>query len=210
MRQPFSGNVAEMPIVRIGSPKEGRAATREVAKMRMRDQLVVVVAVTVATVAVAANVFAQTRAADQRVEMEQAGLAADWSYPVVDITTLPTRADPDDIPGGEYSGGDGEGTESRETAPCTKDSPCTIEEVLEQDFRNHGQMVSAYVRALGFEEGVDGPRGSYVRQIARPDIDDDGPPRSDQAAANQKDKDTPPGQDKDRDKDTPPGQDKDD
>ena len=82
----------------------------------------------------------------------------------------------------------------------------TVQDVLDQDSRNHGQMVSSYVHSLGCEEGLDGPRGSYIRQIAKPNIDEDGPPRSDRAEGN---KDTPPGQDKDeKDKDTPPGQDK--
>ncbi len=185
--------------------------------MRMRDQLVVVIAVAVATIAVAANVFAQTRAADQRVQMGQEGLAAAWSYPVMDTTTSTNPAEETDRPNRETSDGDdGDDTGQTETstptdqaaAPCSDEAPCTIEEVLDHDFRNHGQMVSAYVHALGFEEGLDGPRGSYVRQIAKPDIDNDGPPRSDRAVENQDtDKDTPPGQDKD--KDTPPGQDKD-
>ena len=185
--------------------------------MRMRDQLVVVIAVAIATIAVAVNVFAQTRAADQRIAMEQEGLAAAWSYPVMDTTTSTDPVDETDTRSGESSDGDGGDRTSRtETstpsddaeAPCADETSCTIEEVLDHDFRNHGQMVSAYIRALGFEEGLDGPLGSYVRQIAKPDIDNDGPPRSDRAAENQdKDKDTPPGQDKD--KDTPPGQDKD-
>ncbi len=185
--------------------------------MRMRDQLIVVIAVAVATIAVAANVFAQTRAADQRVEMEQEGLAAAWSYPDMNATTSTNPAEETDTRSGETpDGDDADHTDQTETsmpsddaaAPCADEASCTIEEVLDHDFRNHGQMVSAYIRALGFEEGLDGPRGSYVRQIAKPDIDNDGPPRSDRAAENQdKDKDTPPGQDKD--KDTPPGQDKD-
>jgi len=179
--------------------------------MRMRDQLIIIIAVAVATIAVAANVFAQTRAADQRVEMEQEGLNAAWSYPVVEATrsTSTTPANDADAPTPRSADG-----ENDARASCSDEEPCTIEEVLDRDFRNHGQMVAAYVRALGFEEGLDGPRGSYVRQIAKPDIDNDGPPRSDRAAENQseKDKDTPPGQDKDKDekdKDTPPGQDKD-
>ena len=179
--------------------------------MRMRDQLVVVIAVAVATIAVAGNVFAQTRAADQRAQMEQEGLAAAWSYPVMDTTTSTNPVDETVTRSSETSDGDGgDRTSLTETStpsddaatPCSDEGPCTIEEVLDHDFRNHGQMVSAYVHALGFEEGLDGPRGSYVRQIAKPDIDADGPPRSDRAAENQdKDKDTPPGLDKDKDKD---------
>ena len=171
--------------------------------MRMRDQLVVVIAVAVATIAVAANVFAQTRAADQRVQMGQEGLAAAWSYPVMDNTTSTNPAEETDRPNrGTSDGDDGDDTGQTETstptdqaaAPCSDEAPCTIEEVLDHDFRNHGQMVSAYVHALGFEEGLDGPRGSFVRQIAKPDKENDGPPRSAQAVENQGDKDTPPGQ----------------
>ena len=172
--------------------------------MRMRDQLVVVIALAVAIIAVAGNVFAQTRAADQRAEIEREGINAAWSYPVMDATASVSRD-------AEASAAEDEGTRSTDSSaePCSDAEPCTIEDVLDHDFRNHGQMVSAYVHALGFEEGLDGPRGSFVRQIAKPDIENDGPPRSDRAAENQakKDNDTPPGQDK-KDNDTPPGQDK--
>ena len=207
------------PILNVGPPKEWRATVEEVAQMRMRDQLVVIVAVAVATIAVAANVFAQTHAANQRVEMEREGLAAAWSYPVMDTTTSTNPIEETDTPSRETSDGDdGDHKGQTETwtpsddavAPCSDEAPCTIEEVLDHDFRNHGQMVSAYVRALGFEEGLDGPWGSSVRQIAKPDIDSDGPPRSDRALENQDKNDdrVPPGQDNEDDR-VPPGQDKD-
>ena len=182
--------------------------------MRMRDQLVVIIAVAVATVAVAANVFAQTQASDQRVAMEHAGLEAAWSYPVMEATVattttstsaaaVPTSSEEDD----DHGDRPGAATSSDDSrAPCSDEDPCTVQELLDRDFRNHGQMVSSYVDSLGLVEGLDGPMGFYIRQIAKPNIDEDGPPRADRAEEN---KDTPPGQDKDEtDKDTPPGQDK--
>lgn len=190
----------------------------EVAGVRMREQLVVVIAIAVATIAVAANVFAQTRAANQRIEMEREGVNAAWSYPVMDATASMRRvAEAEGSAVQSTGGGEDTGTRSGESAepgastepaassaaPCSDVEPCTIEEVLDHNFRNHGQMVRAYVHALGFEEGLDGPRGSFVRQIAKPDKENDDLPSSAQAVENQGDKDTPPGQ---KDKDTPPGQ----
>ena len=172
--------------------------------MRMRDQLVVIIAVAVATIAVAGNVFAQTHAANLRVAMEHEGLEVAWSYPVMDASTSTVPASPDED-GDDRSDRPAASTASADSpAACTDEDPCTVEDVLEREFRNHGQMVSSHIYFLGFAEGWDGPRGSYVREIAKPNIEEDGPPRADRAEEN-KDKDTPPGQDK---KDTPPGQDK--
>ena len=184
--------------------------------MRMRDQLIVIVAVTVATVAVAGNVLAQTRAANQRIALEQAGLAAAWSYPLMDATTSQQPADSESAPARrhaeEVDGTDSAGqseTPDDPAIPCSGQRQCASGDETARGYVNHGRTVSAYVHSLGFEEGVDGPRGAYVRQIARPDIENDGPPRSERAEENQdkKDETAPPGQDK-KDETAPPGQDK--
>jgi hypothetical protein len=190
--------------------------------MRMRDQLIVITAVVVATIAVAANVLAQTRAADRRAEIAQVGLAAAWSYPVVDIPTSTAPAQSDSEPSQRRGDGHSEiefadptGASVDSATSCSGKRRCASEEGSNDGtneepprvFMNHGRAVSAYVHSLGFEEGVDGPRGAYVRQTARPDIESEGPPRSDRAEENQdsKDEKTPPGQDS-KDERTPPGQ----
>ena len=55
--------------------------------MRMRDQIIVIIAVVFATTAVAVNVFAQTRAEDHRAENERVAIAAAWAQPFVPSTT---------------------------------------------------------------------------------------------------------------------------
>ena len=66
--------------------------------MRLREQIIVITAVLFATTAVAANVFAQSRADDHRAENERVAAAAAWAQPVVPSTTTApdTAADSSD------------------------------------------------------------------------------------------------------------------
>ncbi len=163
--------------------------------MRMRQQLIIVVAVVFATVAVGVNVFAATRAADQRAQQ------LDQVMPVGSILDhgvfeAPPLAEPLD-----------------DTAPPTNsdapDNPCGSSDTCRDNngnayglaFSNHGRDVSAFAAHIGFIVGEDGPPGALVRREARPNAKDDGPPRSDRAEERSNNDNAPPGQVKDKDKD---------
>ena len=170
--------------------------------MRMRQQLIIAVAVVFATVAVGVNVFAATRAADQHSRQ------LDRVMPVGSVLDrgifdIPSPAD----------GSDDQPPPDDSNAP---DDPCARSDACRSDaanapgltFSNHGRAVSAYAIHLGFVEGEDGPPGALMRMEARTDVRADGPPRSDRAEERSNNSDsTPPGQAKD---DAPPGQAKDD
>ncbi|MCL1693872.1 MAG: hypothetical protein M3096_09325 [Actinomycetia bacterium] len=159
--------------------------------MRMRQQLIIVVAVVFATVAVGVNVFAATRAADQHArQLEQ-------TMPVASILDhgvfeTPPLADPPD-----------------DSAPPTNsdapNNPCGSSDTCRDNngnayglaFSNHGREISAFVAHIGFVVGEDGPRGGIVSGEARPDIEADGPPRSDRAEERSSNDNAPPGQAKD-------------
>ncbi len=171
--------------------------------MRMRSQVIVVLAVFVATLAFVANVFAYTHAAEQRAENNRMAAAAPWAEPLRATTTttgtpIPASSesnersggpstDPSDEPSVEASDGPStdpsdesanygtEGDESRKEK-CDKDKDSSDEP------RNHGCEVSSFASDKDYKDGIDGPPGAVISEIARPDGQD-----------------TPPGQDKDKD-----------
>ncbi len=160
--------------------------------MRMRQQLIVVVAVVFATVAVGMNVYASTRADQRSQELaREMPVASVLSRGVFDT---PRPADPsDDSTPPNHSNAPDD--------PCAQSDPCRGHSIdaPDPDFPNHGREVSFAVH-LGYLDGVDGPLGALVRvrDVARPDIGADGPPRSDRAEERSSNDDkTPPGLTKD-------------
>lgn len=160
--------------------------------MRMRQQLIIVVALVFATVAVGVNVYAATRAADRHA------LQIDQTMPVASVldrgvVESPPPANSSDEPP----------SAANAVAP---DDPCESSEACHGAarnapglaFSNHGRSVSAYAKHIGFVDGEDGPPGASVRDIARPDIKADGPPRSDRAEERSNNS-AAPGQNKDKD-----------
>jgi len=143
--------------------------------MRMRQQLIIAVAVVFATVAVGVNVFAATRAADLHAQQ------LDRVIPVASVLDHGVFEMPSPAPSAEDS--------PHPAAPITPSDPCNHSDVCRDhsddvpgpDLSNHGRTVSAFAAHIGYLDGVDGPPGALVREIARPDIDADGPPRSDRA-----------------------------
>ena len=171
----------------------------------MRQQLIIVVAVVFATVAVGVNVFASTRGAEQRDQR----LAAEIPVAsVLDRGVFDNR--PVDDPVGDIE---------ELNDPCSEPGSCQGSQPDDEEGtaithpENHGLIVSGYAKHIGYDD-VAGPPGFVVRDIARLNGDRDGkhplglnkddkqPPGLDRADQE------PPGQDKDADK-TPPGQDKD-
>jgi len=155
---------------------------RKAAIVRMRDQIIVIIAVVFATTAVGVNVFAQTRADDHRAENERIAIAAAWAQPVVPSTTSAPDTTSDTT-------GESDTTVSVDngisTAPGQNKEDCIPPGQVDRD------------------QDKNAPPGQDRYMCVPPgqDKDKDAPPGQD------KDKDAPPGQDKD--KDTPPGQDKD-
>lgn len=163
--------------------------------MRMRQQLIIVVAVVFATVAVGVNVFASTRGAEQRAEKlaVEVPVASVLDRGVFDNRPL---ADPVDD------------TEELND-PCSKPGSCQggqpddEEGTVSTHPYNHGLIVSGYAKHIGYDE-VAGPPGLMVRNIARLNGDKDGR----HPLGLDKDDKQPPGLD--RSDQQPPGQDKDD
>ena len=164
--------------------------------MRMRQQLIIVVAVVFATVAVGVNVYAATRAADRQAQQLERVMpvASILDRGVVD--TPPSDDSPDESPPSAHRTAPGD--------PCAPSDMCSDNDgnADELDVSNHGRDVSDFAAHIGFIVGEDGPPGALVREVARPDIDADGPPRSEPAEERSKNDKTPPGQEKDdKDKD---------
>ena len=160
----------------------------------MRQQLIIVVAVVFATVAVGVNVYAATRAADQyTLQLEQAmPVASVLNHGVVE--SPPPVNSSDDLPPAANAAAPDDPCESSETCHGTaRNAPGLA-------FSNHGRLVSAYAKHIGFVDGEDGPPGASVRDVARPDVKADGPPRSDRAEE-RGNSSAAPGQNKDKDKD---------
>ena len=159
--------------------------------MRMRQQLIIVVAVVFATVAVGVNVYAATRSANRQAQrLEQVmPVASILDRGVVD--TPPFDDSPDESPPSAHHTAPGD--------PCASSDVCRGNDGTadELDVSNHGRDVSAFAAHIGFIVGEDGPPGALVRKVARPDIDSDGPPRSQRAEERSENDKTPPGQDKD-------------
>jgi hypothetical protein len=140
--------------------------------MRLHERILVTAAVVFATTAVAANVFAQTRANDERARLA--------------TTTMTFAPIPDGSDAGlaPSSGRDADLDASLIAEP-TEDEAAGPGAPPWKEQSNHGLTVRAYILGeLNFVEGVDGPPGAVIREIARPDVEEDGPPRSDQAEAN--------------------------
>lgn len=168
--------------------------------MRVRNQVIVVVAVFVAVLALAANVLAYTRAVEQHAENRRIAAEAAWAEPfVIPRTTstsgsfLPAATESDDPSGqapaespAEPSDGD-----AHEPQRGDKDEKCDKSTETSREPRNHGCEVSSIASDPDFKDGIDGPPGAVISEIARPDVQNDGPPRSDRAEENQ-DKDTDP------------------
>jgi hypothetical protein len=159
--------------------------------MRMRQQLIIVVAVVFATVAVGVNVYAATRAADQRSrQLEQ-------TMPVASILDhgvfeTPPLADPpdDSAPPGNSNDPDD---------PCGSPDTCRDSQgnAYGLTFSNHGREMSAFAAHIGFVVGEDGPPRGLVHREARSNIEADGSPRSDRADERSSSDNAPPGQAKD-------------
>ncbi|MEN8233509.1 MAG: hypothetical protein ABFR89_01120 [Actinomycetota bacterium] len=143
--------------------------------MRLRRELVVLTAVVFATIAVAANVFAVTRAHEEQARLSTTTMVF-APIPGYETTDLPAAERPNDDDGDRADGA------PRGKAPA-----------------NHGQAVRAFLLELHSMEALDGPPGALIRTIAKPDgraADD--PPRSARAQENldAKEKD-PPGRSRD-------------
>ena len=170
----------------------------------MRQQLMIVVAVVFATVAVGVNVFASTRVAEQRAEQ----LAVDVPVAsVLDRGVFDNR--PIDDPVGDIEA---------LTDPCSHPGSCQDgqpddeERTASTHPENHGLIVSGYAKHIGYDD-VAGPPGLVIRDFARLngvkdgkhplglDKDDKQPPGLDRGDQQ------PPGQDKDEKQ--PPGKSKD-
>jgi hypothetical protein len=165
--------------------------------MRMRQQLIIVVAVVFATVAVGVNVYAATRSAERHAQqLEQV-------MPVASILdrgvsdTAPAADSSDDAPPPAHS--------SAHDDPCAPSDTChgNNGNAYGLAVSNHGRAVSAFAAHIGFIEGEDGPPGALVRDAARSNAGANDPPRSDRAEERSNNDKTPPGQDKDsEDKDS--------
>jgi hypothetical protein len=179
--------------------------------VRARSQAIVVVAVFVATIAVAANVFAHTFAAEQYAEGNRIAAEAAWAQPLASSTTTTQAATPPESDTGATSTPltgepSTEPSDDGASEPAGSDNKCKDREEDSDDFRNHGCEVSSFASDPDFKDGIEGPPGAVISEIARPDVQSDGPPRADRAEEN-RDRNVPPGEDSDNEK-TPPGQDK--
>ena len=135
--------------------------------MRATQQLIVAAAVVFATLAVGFNVYASTRGAEQRAQelAREIPVASVLDRGVFDDSSADQS--PDDVVGDDAG-----------------DNPATRP-------KNHGFDVSSYARHIGYAEGIDGPPGLLVREIARPTGDREPPPGLN------KDDQQPPGLNKD-------------
>jgi hypothetical protein len=157
--------------------------------VRMRDQIIVIIAVVFATTAVAVNVFAQTRAEDHRSENERIAIAAAWAQPFVPSTTSApdTTSDSTD--------------ESDTTVPAANGVSTAPGQNKVDDCTPPGQVVRDQVDR---DEDKNAPPGQDRNMCNPPGQDKRG---EDKNAPPGQDMDTPPGQvDRDEDKDTPPAQ----
>lgn len=146
--------------------------------MRMRQQLIIVVAVVFATVAVGMNVYASTRLSDQRSQhFEQVMPVASVLDRGVLDPPRPRPADPQD-------------TSTPPVYSNAPDDPHTPTDVCSEyragdaadpAFWNHGRGIAAFAAHIGLCGASDEPPGALVSERARPDVGVDGPPRSDRA-----------------------------
>ncbi len=171
--------------------------------MRMRQQLIIVVAVVFATVAVGVNAFAAMRAADRHAQQLEQVIPVGSILDRGVFDTPPSYESPDDSPPSAHRTALGD--------PCAPSDVCRDNDgnADELDVSNHGRDVSAFAAHFGFIVGEDGPPGALVREVARPDIDADGLPRSERAEERSKNDNSPPGQTKDDSQDEDDEKDKD-
>ncbi|MEN8113199.1 MAG: hypothetical protein ABFS21_02325 [Actinomycetota bacterium] len=155
--------------------------------MRFRSKLLLTIAAVFATVAVASNVFAVTRAHQERSRASETPLVF-APVPIPD----PVETDPSSTSRSGFS-------EPSSVVPCGQRGACS-DGPPDKELTNHGREVRAFIHEMGYAEGIDGPLGAIIRTIARPD----GPPRSDRAQENLDNKPDKPNRPKD-----PPGQSRD-
>ena len=179
----------------------------------MWRQLSIIVAVVFATVTIVATGYASTRMASEHKHQlaHHAPLQnLTLTTTTTTTTTTPTIAVVDD---GTPTTGPQDGT-TPDPVPANLQDPadgtpadapaCDVDQLNAEDLSNHGSLVSACVAQLKADGDFEGPLGQIVRDIARPDIENDGPPRSDQGEEHSsndkesKDKATPPGQNKEK------------
>lgn len=155
---------------------------RKAAIMRLRDQIIVIMAIVVATTAVAVNVFAQSRADDRRAENERVAVAAAWARPIEPTTTSTTDAADISDPAEPVENG-------VSTAPGRNKEDCIPPGQIDRDEDKNAPP--------GLDRDLCVPPGQ--------DKDKDTPPGQ---IDRDEDKNVPPGQDKDKTASAPPGQDK--
>ncbi len=134
--------------------------------MNMRQQLIVIGAVMFATIAVTASVFAGVRTVSARQQQPRAFTEIPITTAASTVTTTA-------------------GTVPHVAAPGLGSSEQG--DTQRAGVENHGRVVAAFAAHIGFRDGVDGPPGALVRTIARPNVRDDGPPRSDRAEEHRND-----------------------
>ena len=161
--------------------------------MRIAQQLIVAAAVVFATLAVAVNVYASTRGADQREQR----LSAE-----IPVASVLDQGIFDVPPINRPSGDSGE-----QDDPCADPDECPDIRSHDDDDgtkthpENHGQFVSDFAKHIGWDHEA-GPPGFLVRDVARSDDGKDDKPQP--PGLEDKDDMQPPGLDKaqkDKDKD---------
>ncbi|MEA3502480.1 MAG: hypothetical protein U9R47_06870 [Actinomycetota bacterium] len=175
--------------------------------MRMHNQMVVAIAVVFATVVVVATSYASTRTAMDRYDqlasrppLQNLTIATTTT----DTTEGPSITAPPPRPEQATAGTDRPGTPGTPETTSQDVPDCDLDLLDDADKSNHGRLVSACIAQLREAGDFDGPPGAVIRDIARPDIENDGPPRSEQAEENNssgdksEDRATPPGQAKDK------------
>ena len=172
--------------------------------MRMRQQLIVVVAVVFATVAVGMNVYASTRADQRSQELAREMRVAS----VLDrgVFDSPRPADPSDD-----STPPNHASAPSDSRALSDVCPGLTDDATDPALSNHGGEVSDFAARIGYRICEDGPPGALVREKAqaRPEIARERPPRSDRAEERSSNDEAPPGltkddlsdDDKDKDKD---------
>jgi hypothetical protein len=167
--------------------------------MRMRHQLIVVIAMVVTLAAFAASAFAQSRAADHWNENRRAAVVAAWANPIVVPTTIATAGGTATEPDGDTTDLDADG---RITPPGQEKDKCVPPGQVRRD-----EVGSDKDTPPGQEKDKCVPPGQAKDEGTPPGLDknDEGTP----PGLDKNDEGTPPGLDKD-DNTTPPGKDKDD
>lgn len=148
--------------------------------MRMRRQLIVAAAVVFATLAVGVNVYASTRA-DQRSQQldREMPVASVLDRGIFDTPRVTEPSNDSTVPG--LSGQSGLPGDPDEPCAPPAERPGDTDDGTVRSLSNHGRTLSSLVAGIGHRDCVDGPPGAVVSEHARPDVDAEGPPRSDRA-----------------------------